>query len=309
MFPILKSKVILAPMAGFSDIAFRLLCKRAGAGLVVTEMISAEAIVRNNEKTLKLMRIEDDERPIAVQLFGNDPDLVANAAKKVEKYADILDFNMGCPMFKIMKQGSGSALLGDLKKAEDIITAMVDAVKKPVTVKIRSGINKPDAAIKAAKMIEKSGAAAIAVHARTAAQKYSGRADWDVIKNIKSAISIPVIGNGDIRTPEDAKRLFDQTDCNFVMVGRGVLGNPLLFRQINEYLGIDSYNQISMEQKLKQGLEYLKLAQEYDISIKSMRMQAQYFTKGLKGGAEVRRKIAAARNYHALVERVKSALS
>lgn len=232
---ILENNVILAPMAGVTDLPFRLLCREQGAGCVVTEMVSAKAILYNNRNTKELMQIHPQERPAAIQLFGSDPDIMAQIAARIEDGPyDFIDVNMGCPVPKVVNNGEGSALMKNPKQAEKVLSAMVKAVKKPVTVKFRKGFNDTSVnAVEFAKMAEGSGVAAVAVHGRTREQYYSGKADWDIIRQVKEAVKIPVIGNGDIFTPQDAGRMMEETGCDGIMVARGAKGNPWIFRRIN----------------------------------------------------------------------------
>ena len=223
--------VALGPMAGVTDLPFRTLCKECGADLIYTEMVSAKGIMYNNKNTEALLRVEESERPVALQLFGEDPKIMAEQAKRIEeRNFDILDINMGCPVPKVVNNGEGSALMKTPEKVGEIVHAVSSAISKPVTVKIRKGFGKDDAnAPIVAKIAEEAGAAAVAVHGRTREQYYSGKADWEIIKQVKEAVKIPVIGNGDIFTPQDAKRMLEETGCDGVMVARGVQGNPWLF--------------------------------------------------------------------------------
>lgn len=234
----LKNNVILAPMAGVTDLPFRVLCKEQGAGLLCMEMVSAKAIYYGSKNTEELMKISPAEMPVSLQLFGSDADIMADMAKKIEeKPFAVLDINMGCPVPKVVNNGEGSALMKNPKLAEEIITKMVKAVKKPVTVKIRKGFDEAHLnAVEMAKIAEASGAAAVAVHARTREQYYAGKADWDCIRAVKEAVKIPVIGNGDVTDALSAERLLKETGCDGVMVGRAAQGNPFIFREITEYL-------------------------------------------------------------------------
>lgn len=234
----LKNNVILAPMAGVTDLPFRVLCKEQGAGLLCMEMVSAKAIYYGSKNTEELMKISPAEMPVSLQLFGSDADIMADMAKKIEeKPFAVLDINMGCPVPKVVNNGEGSALMKNPKLAEEIITKMVKAVKKPVTVKIRKGFDEAHLnAVEMAKIAEASGAAAVAVHGRTREQYYAGKADWDCIRAVKEAVKIPVIGNGDVTDALSAERLLKETGCDGVMVGRAAQGNPFIFREIMEYL-------------------------------------------------------------------------
>lgn len=226
-------KLILAPMAGVTDLAFRTLCREYGADYTVTEMISSKALMFNDKKTYALMRLGEGERPVGIQLFGSDPQCMAEAAQKVEEYAhpDVIDVNMGCPVGKVVSSGDGSALMKTPEKARDIVEAMVKAVSAPVTVKFRKGFDGGSVnAVEFGKMLEEAGASALCVHGRTRAQMYSGRADWDIIREVKAAVSVPVAANGDVFTGDDARHILDYTGCDAVAIARGSLGAPWLFR-------------------------------------------------------------------------------
>ncbi len=308
--PGFKGKAFFAPMAGVSDPAFRLLCSENGAGLVVTELTSVHAIVAKEKelreqerKITDFIEYSERERPVSVQLFGNDIDLVVKAAKIVEPYFDVIDFNMGCPAPHITNQMAGAALLQEQEHVKELFTRLVKAVDKPVTLKVRAGISDSDKKmfLPIAKIAEEAGVKMIALHARTLKQGYSGEADWSLIKELKENVSIPVVGNGDVWTPEDAKRMIEETGCDYVMIGRGAMGNPFIFRQVNEYLETGTYEDISTDEKLGYFFKYLEYAKDYKIPFHAVRTQAMQFTKGLKGGSELRLRIGKSRDKDDLV--------
>lgn len=290
----LANPVILAPMAGVTDLPFRLLVKEMGCGLVYTEMVSDKGLIYQNEHTLDMLKIAENERPVALQIFGSDPEPMAKAAKIVERAgADIIDINMGCPTLKIVKNGEGSALMRTPELAYTIIARVVDAVKIPVTVKIRKGWNDSSVnAVQMAMLAEKAGAAAISVHGRTREQFYSGEADWSIIKEVKESVSIPVNGNGDVRSPQDALRLVKETGCDGIMIGRGAQGNPWLFRQVTHYLATgELLPGPTVEERFEMTLRHLEMLVAYKgehIGIREMRRHAAWYTKGLPHSAELR---------------------
>ena len=294
---ILENNVILAPMAGVTDLPFRLLCREQGAGCVVTEMVSAKAILYNNRNTKELMQIHPQERPAAIQLFGSDPDIMAQIAAGIEDGPyDFIDVNMGCPVPKVVNNGEGSALMKNPKQAEKVLSAMVKAVKKPVTVKFRKGFNDTSVnAVEFAKMAEGSGVAAVAVHGRTREQYYSGKADWDIIRQVKEAVKIPVIGNGDIFTPQDAGRMMEETGCDGIMVARGAKGNPWIFRRINHYLDTgEILPGPSIEEIQAMILRHGHMLAAYkgeQTAMREMRGHVAWYTKGMPHSAALRNEI------------------
>ena len=295
----IKNQVVLAPMAGISNTSYRTIIKEMGAGLIYAEMVSDKAIMFDNDRTIELLKMRDIERPIAQQIFGSDEESFVEAAKKVVElmHPDILDINMGCPVPKIaLKSQAGASLLKNPDKIEKIVSAVVKAVDIPVTVKIRSGWdNSSINCVEVAKRIEKSGASAITLHARTRAQGYSGKADWSLIKAVKEAVNIPVIGNGDINSCFDAKRMLDETGCDAVMIGRGVLGNPWLIKECVDYL---ENNTLPKEVTPKEKIEMLKKHFELlcndkgeKLAVLEIRTHALWYIKGLPGSAAIKNRI------------------
>ncbi len=283
----IENNIFLAPMAGITDMAFRLICKSFGCGLVYTEMVSAKGLYYKNENTINLVKIDERERPVTFQIFGREPEIMAYSAAQLERLgADIIDINMGCPTPKIVNNGDGCALMNEPELSGRIITAVASAVSIPVTVKIRKGWDDESInAVQIAAIAEENGAKAITVHGRTRQQFYSGKADWGIIKEVKESISIPVIGNGDIFTPEDAKRIFEETNCDGILIGRGAQGNPWIFKRISTYLksGI-LISEPSAEEKINMIIEHLnkiiEVKGEY-IGVKEMRKHIAWYLKGL----------------------------
>ena len=310
----IENCLALGPMAGVTDLPFRLLCKEMGCNMLYTEMVSAKAILYKNKNTKELLNIDKNEHPVGVQLFGSDLDIMAQIAAQVEEgECDFIDINMGCPVPKIVNNGEGSALLKQPKLVEEILTKMVKAVNKPVTVKIRKGFeNGTVYAVEIAKIAESCGVSAIAVHGRTREQYYSGKADWDVIKDVKKAVKIPVIGNGDIFSAEDAKAMKEYTGCDGLMVARGARGNPWIFREIKEYLEngnvIDKPTINDIREMI---IRHAKMLVDYKgeyTGIREMRKHIAWYTAGLPHSAELRRMCNQIETMENLVETVNAKL-
>lgn len=302
----LPNNLILAPMAGVTDLPFRMLCKEQGAGLLCMEMVSAKAILYKNKNTEALLSIDERELPVSLQLFGSDPDIISKIAAEIEERPfDILDLNMGCPVPKIVNNGEGSALMKNPKLAGEIIEKTAKAIKKPLTVKIRKGFDDSHVnAVEMAKIAEESGAAAIAVHGRTREQYYSGKADWDIIRQVKEAVSIPVIGNGDLLCAEDVIKMYEQTNCDGFMIGRGAQGNPWIFRQVlhyfetGEHLTKPSFEEVK-EMMLRHARMMLEFKGEYT-GIREIRKHGAWYTAGYPNSAKLRVMINEVETYEEL---------
>lgn len=311
----IKNEVFLSPMAGVTDLPFRLICKEHGCGMLYTEMINAKALCYDDENTKKMLKIDNKEHPIAVQIFGSDPEYMGRAAEIMNSYPnEILDINMGCPAPKVVKNGDGSALMKNPKLAEEVLKSVVKNSKKPVTLKIRKGWDDNSVnAVEIAKIAEDCGISALAIHGRTREQYYSGKADWDIIAQIKRNISIPVIGNGDIFTIEDAINMLDKTNCNAIMIGRGAQGNPWIFERINHYMKTgEILPEPTGEEKINTALKHLKLAidehGEY-VAVREMRKHIAWYLKGLRGSARLRDEINKIESYEEVVNKLCDYLS
>ncbi len=290
-----SSNVILAPMAGVTDLPFRVICKEFGCGMSYTEMVSAKGLLYDNDRTCDLLNIDKIEYPVGAQLFGSDPDIVSNMAKRIDN-VDFIDLNMGCPAPKITKNGEGSALLKNPELIGEIVHATVRAIDKPLTVKIRMGYDAESInAVEVAKIIQQAGAAAITLHGRTRDQFYSGTANWEIIKQVKSVLDIPLIGNGDVKTPEDAKRMMDETGCDAVMIGRAAQGNPWIFKRTVHYLETgELLPEPTLDEKIaviiRHATDLMKYKGEY-IGVREMRSHLTSYIKGINGATRFRKEL------------------
>ncbi|MCR1876850.1 tRNA dihydrouridine synthase DusB [Paraclostridium bifermentans] len=311
----LDNKVFLSPMAGVTDLPFRLICKEQDCGMLYTEMINAKALCYDDQNTKKMLKIEEEEHPVAVQIFGSDPAFMGGAAEILNEYPnEILDINMGCPAPKVIKNGDGSALMKNPKLAEEVLKSVVKNSKKPVTLKIRKGWDDNNInAVEIAKIAEASGISALATHGRTREQYYSGKADWDIIAKIKESINIPVIGNGDVFEVEDAINMINKTNCDAIMIGRGAQGNPWIFKRINHYMKTgEILPEPTGEEKINTALKHLKLAidehGEY-VAVREMRKHIAWYLKGLRGSARLRDEINKIESYEEVVNKLRDYLS
>ena len=306
---IINNKIVMAPMAGISNSAYRRICKEMGCGLIYAEMVSDKAISFGNKKTIDMLYMTDFERPITQQIFGTDVDSFVTAAKYIEEnmHPDIIDINMGCPVLKVaVRAQAGSALLKNPEKIREIVTAVVNTVKVPVTVKIRSGWdNKHINAVEVAKICEEAGASAICIHPRTRSDGYSGKADWSIIKKIKETVKIPVIGNGDVKNPEDVVKMLNETGCDAVMLGRGLLGNPWLIKNSLLLLNNKKYEIPTKEEKIKmciKHLEYLNETKCEKLAILEIRSHISWYLKGIEGASIIKNKVYQCSNIHDIMQ-------
>ena len=303
----LDNEVFLSPMAGVTDLPFRTICKEKGCGMLYTEMINAKALCYDDENTKKMLRMDKDEHPVAVQIFGSDPEFMGKAAIIMNQYPnEILDINRGCPAPKVIKNGDGSALMRNPKLAAEVLTAVVKNSEKPVTLKIRKGWDDDSVnAVEIAKIAEECGISALAIHGRTREQFYSGKADWDIIAEIKQAINIPVIGNGDVFEVEDAVNMLEKTKCDAIMIGRGAQGNPWIFNRINHYMKTgEILPEPTLEEKITTAIRHMNLAVaehgDY-VAVREMRKHIGWYLKGLKNSAKYRDQINKITDYKEVI--------
>lgn len=308
----LPNNLILAPMAGVTDLPFRLLCREQGAGLLCMEMVSAKAIYYKNRNTEALLAIDEREPPVSLQLFGSDADIISEMARRIEdRPFSILDINMGCPVPKVAGNGEGSALMKDPALVEEIVTKTVKAIRKPVTVKIRKGFDAEHVnAVEIARIAEAGGAAAVAVHGRTREQYYHGKADWDIIRQVKEAVHIPVIGNGDVTSPMQAKAMFEETGCDGIMIGRGAQGNPWIFRQILHWMETGEEEKRPSTEEIKEMiLRHARLLTEHKgtyTGIREMRKHVAWYTAGLPGSSKLRAKVNEVESFSELEDLIRN---
>ncbi|MBS3143567.1 tRNA-dihydrouridine synthase family protein [Candidatus Woesearchaeota archaeon] len=301
----LKNPFILAPMANYSDLAFRLLCRKYGASLAYTEQVSAIALSKENRKTLSMIKTCREDKPISLQLSGRDKETLLKVIKKYEENYDYIDLNFGCPSKKIVNCGYGSALLKEKEYVGELLEYLSSNMKRPLTIKMRSGFKRNES-LELVKIMEDY-VDAIAIHARTREQGYTGKADWNIIKEVKENVSIPIIGNGDITSPEKAVEMLEYTKCDYVMIGRAALGNPFIFEQCNDYHKNEKYKKYSLEEKKEIFFDYYKLLKKYDLlNLGLFKGQALEFFKGYKGSKEVKSKIVVSRDINEIIEIVKS---
>ena len=309
--PYFSSKAFLAPMAGVSDPALRLICKKMGAGLVVTELTSVHSIVEKQKQLQSHMKdirefieFSEKERPLSVQLFGSDIIALEKAAKIVAPFFDVIDYNMGCPAPHITKQMAGGALLQNSSLTQEIFRTLVNTVKRPISLKMRIGVDASNKLLfqDIAKIAEREGIKMITLHPRTVSQGYAGHSDWDMIKKLKQTVSVPIVGNGDITSPEIAKKVLNYTGCDYVMVGRGAMGNPFIFEQINDYLEFGTYKKYTSHDKLEAFVQYMDATTDYKIRFVNIKQQAIRFTKGVVGGSVLRKRLSAANNIDELTK-------
>lgn len=304
-FPKLKGKAILSPMAGVTDIAFRSLSRKYGAALTVTEFVNSTAINRGNTKSLNMLKTAENEKPVSIQLFGNNEEELLKSAQKVEKNFDIIDINVGCPAYKVIKIGCGSELLKDKNHLYKLVSNLADNIKKPVTVKMRTGINDNKKAIEIAQTIEEAGAAALAVHGRTQAQGYSGESDWEKIAEIKRNLTIPVIGNGDVFNQSTFHKRLEESEVDYILIARGAIGYPRIFKSIIEKKDYEK----TKSTQLQDFKEYYKLALKHKINSSVIKTHALKFTKGLKGSTKLRGEMSSIKTNESLIKAMEDFLS
>ncbi len=307
----IKNPTILAPMAGITNLPFRTLCKKYGVGLSYTEMVSSEALTRNSEESFRIIDTDPKNKPTTIQIFGSNENRILESAKIIEdkKLCQIIDINFGCPANDIYTQGAGSALLKDIPKMKSILKLLKSEINLPITAKIRTGISNHDKALEIAKAVEDSEVDAIAVHGRTRKQGYSGTADWNVIKEIKNNLSIPVIGNGDIKDPKIAKEYLDNNYCDALMIGRASIGNPFIFKQLNHYFETSEIITQTSKEKVSDFYEYLDISQKLErVKIPAIKTQAQFFTKGTENSTEFRNQLTRCKTIEEIKEKMNNFL-